>query len=267
MADPTCLDQLHRERTPEEARAAVQAFIEGRHRLCIPPNPEDADLVLFDAIEQWERAGAELANRDSRIAALVKDLARLAPFPGETARAPRDPDARVKKGFRLGVEAAAKWVESQETAPHFTAQLRYTLAYAIRGLAAPPASADPGTAAFDAWIKTPEAEQVRLGVCRTCGTNLLAPRSSSGETTAREPKPIHWLGDCTDSPDIWELTRRRDRFPILGSPTTLYFKQDDGSSIVVPIGWWIYDWHTDHPRVSSLAPAPSRDAGTDGGGA
>jgi hypothetical protein len=79
------------------------------------------------------------------------------------------------------------------------------------------------------------------------------------DATPPAPQPIRWLGDCTDGGDLWELTRRRDRFPILGCPTTLYFRMDDDTIVVVPSGWWIYDWHTEHPRVSSAAPPVHSD--------
>ena len=51
------------------------------------------------------------------------------------------------EGYRAGIEAAAKWVEGQNTAPHFTAQLRFTIADGIRrALAAPsPEAAAPAT--------------------------------------------------------------------------------------------------------------------------
>lgn len=79
--------------------------------------------------------------------------------------------------------------------------------------------------------------------------------------------PIHWLGDCTDPSDVWDLSRRRERFMAVGSPTTLYVKQAGGQYVLVPLGSWIYDWHTDHPLVSSDGPAPSDRAAAEGDGA
>jgi hypothetical protein len=50
-----------------------------------------------------------------------------------------DPDARVKKGFRIGIEAAARAVEMQVTASHFTAQTQMAIVDVIRACAAPAA--------------------------------------------------------------------------------------------------------------------------------
>ena len=53
----------------------------------------------------------------------------------------------LMREHRAGIEAAAKWVEGQNTAPHFTAQLRFTIADGIRrALPAPsPEAAAPAT--------------------------------------------------------------------------------------------------------------------------
>jgi hypothetical protein len=102
--------------------------------------------------------------------------------------------------------------------------------------------------------------ECECGDSRQIDITARAAPPGAERTAAPESAPIHWLGDCTDNRDVWQLARLRDRFITLGCPTTLLFKMDDGTRLVVPLGWWIYDWHTEHPRVSSAAPSPSREA-------
>jgi hypothetical protein len=71
---------------------------------------------------------------------------------------------------------------------------------------------------------------------------------------------VHWLGDDTQDGDVWELRNHRDRYMIFGRPTTLYFKMDDGTQILVPSGWWIYDVRGS-PYISSASPSPSGNPG------
>lgn len=66
-------------------------------------------------------------------------------------------------------------------------------------------------------------------------------------------KAIHWLGDCTDSGDLWELTNMRPTVVMLGSPTTLYLRVQDGIDVLVPVGWWICD-DGDGPYAASAKP-------------
>ena len=62
---------------------------------------------------------------------------------GITERARELSRARAE-GFRAGIAAAAKWVEGQQTAPHFTAQLRLVIADGIRRALAPADDATGG---------------------------------------------------------------------------------------------------------------------------
>jgi hypothetical protein len=66
--------------------------------------------------------------------------------------------------------------------------------------------------------------------------------------------PIQWLGDDTQDRDVYEMRERYGgRFVALGGPTTLYFNTPDGTSIIVPRGWWICD-DEGEPYVASAAP-------------
>jgi hypothetical protein len=81
------LAALRRERTPDEARASLQRFIDGKQRICIPAQADDDDMILSDVIDDW-------VARGERLAALSHDFQKLAPALG-AAPLPESP-ARIR---------------------------------------------------------------------------------------------------------------------------------------------------------------------------
>lgn len=56
--------------TEEQADAALQQLIEGKHSLHIPPEFEDADIVIGCVIRDWQRVRTQLDTANQRIAEL-----------------------------------------------------------------------------------------------------------------------------------------------------------------------------------------------------